>query len=653
MSFLPAERFSRGGAAVVAACWFLAAAVVAVLHLREPWLGDDLDYWSFAVHFHEPRFGSELDDGFHALRWPVWGVIWLFQHVLPKGLPSYYAEPMFYFALGALAMRLWAARVFGVGNPLVAVAMLVYLYHPLLADVAHRPMPDLSEGVWMAFAMLAWWSAMRAKRVVSALPAVVLGGLFLQLCFANRFTGLIIVPVMALCTLALAPRRWWRMGLMVAAFVFFFALEGLVYQALHGSFWHAIEANASGRGRPGTEPVPLWWFPFRFLPALWEGDVLKVIFMVAALAGAAVLWRRDEARKTSAVHTVHSGRLCVLWAVLLYLGYSCAIQSVDPPRPLIRDGDRFVASLAWPLGLLTAAGLWAAWRLVRMRPRLARWLGRHRKVAVGLVLVVLVFSNGRKFGYGFSRELGERIAATPPGTRIATHSGMRDLVALTDFEQARRFVWEDVDGWYQQAVCWEEIFARNDELWMQHKEAWLKRRKQLEQEPENTEFVPVFFASQEMPVLPRQVIAVDARADLYFFDLRELRPRGPRTAGDGATAPVRLRSVFLRQDFMVDFKKGREEEFEFELAAPGRVGVLGIFYEADCNKVRPFEVEVEFLCAGRVFEIRELLMYFNPAPGRDAVFCDVPAGAEKARLVLRCRQSSGRANFERLEIFVR
>ena len=619
----------------------LSALGIGLLYLREPWLGDDLDYWSFAVHFHEPRFGSELDDGFHALRWPVWGVIWLFQHVLPKGLPSYYAEPVFYFVLGALVMRLWAQCVFGAGRPLVSVAMVVYLFHPLLADVAHRPMPDLSEGVWMACAMLAWWRAVETKPLRSAVPAVMLCGLFLQLCFANRFTGLLIVPVMALCTLALAPRRWLRMGLMLVAFGVFFCAEALVYQALHGNFWHALLANASGRGRPGTEPVPLWWFPLRFLPLLWEGNVLKIFYMLAALAGAAKMWQHDEPGKAC---VLHRGRLCVLWAVLLYLGYSCAIQSVDPPRPLVREGDRFVASLAWPIGLLTAAGLGTAWGWVQMRSGVSGWLCRHRKVAAGMLLVVLAVNNGRKFEYGFARDLEEKIATTAPGTRIATHAGMRDLVALTNFEQARRFVWEDVDGWYEQPVAWEEIFLRNDELWMRHKQAWLHRRKQLEQEPQNTQFVPLFFAQEHGVVMPRQVMVLNARADLYFFDLR----REPEHSA-GATA----RCVFGRQDFAVDFKKGLVLEYEFELLAAGKKGVLGIFYNAQSTKVRPFDAEVIFLSGAKVSQRRELLMYFNPVPSRDAVFCDVPEGAEKARLVLRCRHSSGGAHFERLEIFAR
>ena len=640
-------RFTtREHSKVVMVCWLIAATVVGTLYLREPWLGDDLEYWGFAVHFHEPRFGSALDEGFHALRWPVWGVIWLVQHVLPKGLPSYYAQPVIYFTLGAFVIWLWSQKVFGGKSGLAGLAMVVYLFHPLLANVAHRPMPDLSEGVWMALAMLFWWRLLNARSLAEMLGAALVGGLLLQICFANRFTGILILPTMALCTLAVNPLRSWRLLLLVTSFIVFFSAEALVYKLVHGNFWHAFEANASARGRPGTEPVPYWWLPLRFVPVLLEDDVLKVLYTLAAVIGAVWLWRGIHMPALDGV-MLKTRRLCVLWTLLLYLGYSCAFQSVDPIRPLIRVGERFIASLAFPMVFLTTAGLHASWVLIRNRFSNVGWVRRlYFALLVGIGVVSLL-SYTRKFEFGFNRELQQRIALTAPGTRIASHSGMRDIVALADFDRAKCFVWEVLRGWYERKIDWEEIFLRNDELWMRHKEAWLSRRKRLERHPQDGTFVPVFFAQQNKAILPSQVIALNNYADLYFFDLQPLREK--LTQRDYKTT----RSVLAVEDFVLDLSPKRRWQYEFALPEASSKSVIGIFYTASGDRLRPFDVVVKFLRQGREVEHRQLLMYFNPTLSADAVFCDVPAGMQKAQLMLRSRHSSGRVYFQKMEIITR
>lgn len=616
------------------AFWLTTAIFVAPIYFQQPWLGDDLDYWSFAIHHHDPEVGQPLNKGFHALRWPVWGVIWLFQHILPKGLPSYYAQPVFYFALGTAVMLLWAREIFPWSWRRQSLAMVLYLFHPLLGPVLHRPMPDLSEGVFMAGALLAFWRVLRAETFSRSVPYAVLCGLLIQLAFANRFTGLLIVPVMVLCTLSVHPRRMMRLLPVATASLVFFLIECSVYFAVHGNFLHSLTANASGRGRPGTEPVPLWWFPFRFFDTLWKGNVLKIFFTATALAGILFAMRSKE-RVT---------RLSAFWAIWLYLGYSCAIQSVDPLRPLIRDGERFIASLAWPLTLMSVSGIFSLVAGFQEKLPWRNFSLKHTRVALLVLALPLGLSSGRKFFYGFDPELNTYIESTLDNSRIVSHSGMRDLCALVNYEKTKRFQWNIIDKWLEGEKRVADALAAADLLWVRHKELWLARRKTLEQEPENEEYSPPPYALNPPVMFPERVIALNERPDLWFFNMRH--PPGP-------LSEVSLDGV--PREFFTELQKPLR--WRMSLTIPRteleRPGVIGVYLRASASRVHPLDVDVEFFAGQKKIAARQPLLYINPMPADDAIFCDVPPGADSLRLTVRSRASKGWVAVEFVRAYVR
>ncbi len=78
--------------------------------------------------------------GFHALRWPIWGVCWLLQFLV-NGPASYYGVPLLYLAF-SLAREIFGSTAAG------RIAALLLIFHPILDPSVTRPMPDLPEGVW-------------------------------------------------------------------------------------------------------------------------------------------------------------------------------------------------------------------------------------------------------------------------------------------------------------------------------------------------------------------------------------------------------------------------------------------------------------------------------------------------------------------------
>ncbi|RYD61190.1 MAG: hypothetical protein EOP84_36055, partial [Verrucomicrobiaceae bacterium] len=124
----------------------LLATLVWAIFLREPGLGDDFTYWSFAFELHERGVKEAWSQySFHNLRWPVWGVSWLLQAIFGAGLFAYYGVPLIYLSAGALLAFTFGRLITG-SLGLSWAAAIAFLFHPLLDTVAHRPMPDLSEG---------------------------------------------------------------------------------------------------------------------------------------------------------------------------------------------------------------------------------------------------------------------------------------------------------------------------------------------------------------------------------------------------------------------------------------------------------------------------------------------------------------------------
>ncbi len=546
------------------------AFVVGLLFLQEPGFGDDLTYWSFAFDLHERGLVAWQKGSFHDLRWPVWGVCWVLQSIFGFGLTSYYGVPLLYLAGGA-------ALGFGFGKKLtnsVAIAWacgIAFLFHPLLDTVCYRPMPDLSEGVWGAAIMFAWWALMNAPSRGVALLAAAATGAGIFVIEANRVTGVFIVPVVILCTLLFFPRRFgWLLvaGLVSAAL---YAGECFFYKRLFNDWLHDLTANSGNKGAKGTEFPNPWSLPFRFFDTLWKGNPLAPAYCLLALGGIRTAWRR---------HGV-LGRVIVVWFAALYLLYACAPQSLWPYRPLVRDADRFLAALVVPMSVLAALGLRASGAWLAGRFLFVREAGR-RPVVTGAFLTSLLFSitSRNHFDLGFVPEMRRYLTALPEGTKVFSHKAMREIIFLVDAKSASRFAWTAPNEIMHRSEKLEAQAAGCTEFWYARKLVWLTTRKALEKKslkqqaalgsyldaPEREWMLAGLFAKADNPDLvfyrrrqpdapPAQVLGPDAT------EWQQLIPALPATMNKttGTVAATWKIPASL---------KGKLARFEFEAASP-------------------------------------------------------------------------------------
>ncbi|HEY2342334.1 MAG TPA: hypothetical protein VGH90_04855, partial [Chthoniobacteraceae bacterium] len=323
--------------------WHLALVIlfavgVTVLFLQEPGFGDDFTYWRFAFTLHERGLGAWLQLSFHDLRWPVWIICWIIQGLIGPGILSYYGEPIFYMAVGA-ALAFTFGRLI-TGSVAVAWAgAIAFLFHPLLDTVCYRPMPDLSEGVWGAASVLCWWMLMRAPSQLSSIVWAALTGLCICIGEANRIMGAFIVPVLILCTLLFARRRFGWLVVAGGFTIFFYGLESVFYHWLFKDWLQDVHANMGNAGHKGTESVALSKLPTRFLGSFYRAWSVTTAYSVFALLGigATCLRRPAQSDGTSTI-SAHSSlgptqlaRVMAVWMVALYFEYSCSLQSIHPP----------------------------------------------------------------------------------------------------------------------------------------------------------------------------------------------------------------------------------------------------------------------------------------------------------------------------------
>ncbi|MGB8165934.1 MAG: hypothetical protein WCF18_00480 [Chthoniobacteraceae bacterium] len=512
--------------------WHLLALVavaftVGLLFLREPGFGDDLTYWSFAFDLHERGIVAWQKGSFHDLRWPVWGVCWVLQGIFGFGLTSYYGEPLLYLAGGA-------ALGFGFGKKLTSSGAvgwacgIAFLFHPLLDSVCYRPMPDLSEGVWGAAIMLAWWALMNAPSRGIALLAAAATGAGIFVIEANRVTGVFIVPVVILCTLLFFPRRF---GWLLVAGVFSAALyagECVFYKRLFDDWLHDLTANSGNKGAKGTEFPHPWSLPFRFLDTLWKGNPLAPPYCLLAATGLWAAWRR---------HGV-LGRVLVVWFAALYLLYSCAPQSLVPYRPLVRDADRFLCALVIPMSVLAALGLVTLLRWFDQRHARFVTKGMRNPVLTGAFLTALLFAatSRDRFDLGFVPEMRRYLAALPEGTKIFSHKAMREIIFLVDAKSARRFTWIAPNEIMHRSDKLEAEAAGCTEFWYARKLVWLNTRKALEKhEMEKQPPLGSYLDTPERDWVLTGLFAKGDNPDLIFY--RRRQPDSPPAQILGPDAP--------------------------------------------------------------------------------------------------------------------
>lgn len=504
----------------------LLGVLVGMIFLQEPSLGDDIEYWRLALGFHGP-YGEPWGPGFHALRWPIWGACWLLQFVFGTNPAGYYGVPVIYLAAGGVVAFALGREIFGsVGAGWCAALLLIF--HPILDPSITRPMPDLPEGVWSAAAFLAWLKMMRAEDGRGRLLYCALCGLAISTVYANRITGIFVIPSLIVCTLIYYRERFWWLVAAGGFALGFVAVEALIYYGITGDFLHSLHANLEARGKKGTEPVPLWYLPFRFLPSLWDNGGLKAAMTMLAAMG---LFFISQMKSRAA-------RVVPFWALTVYLCYSCGVQSFDPPRPLVRDGDRFISALAFPLALLGAAALLViGGGLKRLFPRLE---SPGAKVAmVVLAVPLLALGSARPFfDLGFFSPMRRYLAEIPPGSKVLTEPDMRDLCIFVNGTAATKLDWLLSGSLLNESQELAAMADRAEYLAYNRKSMWTSTRKRLERrEVESQPPIPSFLAEPFSEWQLDAVFPKDSTPDITFLSRRP--------AGAPAPSPVPAAESFL------------------------------------------------------------------------------------------------------------
>ena len=620
--------------------WHFAALAVATMvvfaqFMRPPGFGDDLTYWSFAFNLHEHGLEAWARDSFHDLRWPVWGLCWVLQSLLGINLASYYGPAFLILAAGATVAFVFTHRI-ARSRTLAWAAGVAFLFHPLLDTVCYRPMPDAAEGVWSGLILLAWWAMMEARSRQSAALFAALAGLGIFIVQANRITGVFVVPVLLAATLLLYPRKFGWLVLAGVCAAFFYALECCFYHDLFGDWLHSLHANSGARGRLGTEAVPLWSLPLRFLDTLWVG--FGSMYCLLAVIGAWFGWRKFGT----------GGRLMVVWFVVLYLEYSCAPQSLFPYRPLVRDADRFLGGLAIPMSVLAGFGLAALLRpalLARWKP--THWLAQH-PVYPGLVAFVLLSMHSARprFTLDFVPDIRRYMATLPTGTKIFTHDTMRPLAFLLGAQDARRFVFVTRSSILLHDPAHEAAVAGCDEVWYARKLLWLNARKKAENR--STEAQPLlasFLDRPEREWTMTRLIAKGSTPDLIFY--RRRQPESPPARVLAADAPE-WQGLLPTFPVVWTAKTGRST-YKARWRVPenlqGRFGRFEI--EGSADEVEAVMIRLRFDSStgkGRKREFK-LKPYLYPGGGKDFFALELPEGCDNCEVEFQFAKGARHATF--------
>jgi hypothetical protein len=650
----------------------LFAFAAGLLFLREPGFGDDFTYWSFAFDLHERGLDAWQRHSFHDLRWPVWGVCWVLQAIFGPGLISFYGEPLLYLAGGA-ALAFAFGRIITRSLPLAWACGIAFLFHPLLDAVCHRPMPDLSEGVWGAAAVLCWWMLVRAETRARCALWAALTGACIFIAEANRITGAFIVLVLVLCTVIIARRRFGWLLVAGATAALLWGAQAAFYHHLFGDWLHDIHANMGNAGAKGTEPPPVWYLPFRFFDTLWKGGPREPLYCLLALAGMAIAWRAwgplrwpaaagapaDE-RSSDAPRAL--GRVVAVWFIALFLTYSCAPQSISPWRPMLRDADRFLAALAIPMAVLAVLGLAALWQLPILRQR--KW-GRalaERPVWTGSAVVVLlalmssnqVFKLGARvfFNLGFVPEMRSYMRQQPPGTRVFTHEPMRAMAFLVDSATARKFQWAAPGRILHRTPELEAMAAQADEFWYARKLVWLTTRKQLEKNalPQQPPLGSYFEAPERDWRMVRLLAKADT-PDLIFYRRRTPEDPAPRILTP-ASPELGGRVPPLPLEWTPTGKNDATVAADVPVPETLRGQLVRLEIDAGAAQVEALTIRLRFMRGEKVEAEYLLKPYLHAQPGREFFAFQIPAASDLCQVQLKLAKNAKSVRFTGLRLVV-
>ena len=599
-----------------------------VLFVREPGFGDDFGYWSLAFNLHEIGPRAWRVHNFHDLRWPVWGVNWLWQSCFGLGLPSFYCTPILYLCAAA-------ALAFAVGRLVMGsasgawICAIALLFDPLLDSVINRPMPDLSETVFSGCAVLAWWVMMRAEKRRRAVFFGIVSGLGVGLAFSNRITGIFIVPVLIVATVSLFPTRWkWLLVPAAAAAIYFF-LECAVYYHVCGDWLHSIHANLGGRGAKDTDPISIINLPFRYLNGFYRGNRIAPIYALLTLLGLYAAWRKWGA----------AGRLVVLWFGVLYLEYSCAVQSIHPVRPLLGAIFRYLGALSLPVSVLAGIGLVDVWpRIVRVMPRMkgpSEKMRQHPFLAGCVVVAALALCSSRPFfDLGYVTELRRYMEELPPGTKIFTHQAMHDAAHLVDAHAARALVWRAPKTIFNQTDALEKEAAACDEFWYERKLLWMRQRKTVQQhQPDTQPPLGSYLATPERDWRLNRVICRNVEPEIVLYRRRESGSPPPQIfTWDSVEFRELIRTLPLTWS---SHEHKRQLLLKWNVAPQLRGNLVRLEFDAASPSVEPLAVELEFT-AGSQHRAEYLLKPILYAAGGKEFFpVAIPADADECVIELK------------------
>jgi hypothetical protein len=499
-------------------------------------------------------------------------------------------------------------------------------------------MPDLSEGILGAAAVLAWWATMNSERKgLTALWAIVTG-FFVFITEANRVTGAFIVPVLIVNTLAFFPRRFLWLLLSGAVAAGCYAGEMAVYHGLFGDWLHHIHANMNNAENKGTEPIPLWTLPIRFLDTLWEGNPLARPYCILMVIGVPIAWKRWG----------KLGRVVVVWFILLFLEYSCMPQPVWPIRPMVRDADRFLAALAIPFSLLSVVGLW--WVIEKVK---ARWKVPLSAPAFGAVAVLLMWSltSRERFERGFVPEFHSYLASVKPGTKVFTHQGMRQIAFLCNADAAKQLKFIAPNRILFRDERREAKAAQCNEFWYARKLVWLGERKQLE--ARNLEHLPQlgsYFDSPEKDWTLVRLLAKGDSPDLIFF--RRRTPETPAPVVLDAKAPE---FAEVMPAIPNEWIRGTNEPTirrKWRVPESLRGKLVWLELVAGSEQVEAFTLRFEFKRNGS--DVAEYLLkpYLHPGGGKDFFAFTVPSDADTCDLTMKVTGKAKKIEFESFRALV-
>lgn len=626
---------------------FLGGFFVSWLYQTPPSLGDDLNYWGLAMDLHQRVPGAWDAGSFHDLRWPVWGVCWLLQIPFGFSALSYYMEPMVYLGTGAIVVWL-LAREIGASERVAFLAGILFLFHPQLDSVSVRPMPDLSEGFWVAAAFLAWLKLVRSGNTAAKWLLAAAVGLCIAIGQANRITGVFAIPVLVIATLACYPRK---LGWLIACGAFasmFVFVEMAIYHAITGDWFHSLHANLGARGRKGTEEIPLWELPFRFLPSLFRRPA-DSIFNILAVAGLGV----------AAFRFGRPGRAIAAFAVVYFLTYSCALQSFSPPRPLVRDGDRFLASLAFPLAILTALAIATLLSLIpatvrRIKP--IAFLHRRPAAAFLLLAAVLIFLSSRTFrGNNYLHEIAGHLRSIPEGTKVLSHDAMRHVAHLADPAAASRVEWTLRKDLLVPSPDTLHQMNGSDQVWFIRKWIWTGTRKKSEYDvADQIDELAPFLRAPMAGWTAEAAIAKGDVPDFVFLSRRKNDAPLREQAPDG-----RLLRDLLLPEFDVPqtwtFEKPPRETIVFPrrpIPSWLRGRTLFIPSSQASNTTEPVRAWLHFYADGREIQKLTIKPYFFPETSEDFHFLSIPADADSMELRVRVSEKAREISLDSFRIFL-